>query len=425
MPPLKGPRRTHEKPRDIGHLSTKANPWPVLAIACVSLVLSMTTWFSATAVAPELKAAWDLTDTQVAWLTNGVQIGFVTGALLASLINLPDIVSLKRLMAAASIGAAGANAVLLMEPGALGAILCRFATGAALAAVYPPAMKLVSTWFSRNRGLALGAVVGALTLGSAMPHLFRALTERIDWHMVIALSSAAPLLAALLFLLFAKEGPHPFGRAVFDPRQIGRVLRDRDLRLVNIGYFGHMWELYAMWAWLLIFIRSAAGQASPPILSSTLPSLITFIAVAAGLIGCVAAGVLSDRFGRTLTAAGFMVVSGLCALLIGFAFGGPLWLIALISLVWGVAIVGDSPLFSAAVTELSDRSLVGTALSLQMGIGFALTIFVIWLMPQIAGLLGGWQWSFAILAPGPLVGAWAMLKLRRSPAAIKLAGGRR
>jgi MFS family permease len=421
MQPLKGLRRLHGKSQDVGHPSTKTNPWPVLAVVCGSVVLSMTTWFSATAVAPELKLAWGLTDTQVAWLTNGVQIGFVTGALLASLVNLPDIVRLNRLMAAASILAAGANAVLLMEPGAPGAILCRFVTGAALAAVYPPAMKLVSTWFSRNRGLALGAVVGALTLGSATPHLFRALTERIDWHMVIGLSSAASLMAALFFLLLAKEGPYPFGSAIFDPRQIGRVLKDRDLRLVNIGYFGHMWELYAMWAWLLIFIRSATGQASP----ATLPSLITFIALAAGLFGCVAAGILSDRLGRTFTAAGFMIVSGLCAVLIGFAFEGPLWLIALISVVWGVAIVGDSPLFSAAVTELSDRSLVGTALSLQMGIGFALTIFVIWLMPQLAGWFGSWRWTFAILAPGPLVGAWAMLTLRGSPGAAKLAGGRR
>jgi MFS family permease len=410
-----------DRSREVGPPFAKGgNPWPVLALLCASVVLAMTTWFSATAVTPELKVAWSLTDSQVAWLTNGVQIGFVTGALAASLVNLPDIVSLNRLMAVAAIVAAGANALLLTEPGALAAVLCRFATGAALAAVYPPAMKLVSTWFSRNRGFALGAVVGALTLGSSMPHLFRALTEHIDWRLVIALSSAASFLAALSFL-FAREGPHPFGRAVFDPRQIGRVLRDRDLLLVNMGYFGHMWELYAMWAWLLIFLRSAAGQTAPP----ALPSLITFAAVGAGLIGCIAAGFVSDRLGRTLTAASFMGVSGLCALSIGFAFDGPLWLIALIAVIWGVAIVGDSPLFSTAVTELSDRSFVGTALSLQMGLGFALTVFVIWLMPQIASLFGGWRWAFVVLAPGPFIGAAAMLTLRRSPAAIKLAGGKR
>jgi len=176
-----------------------------------------------------------------------------------------------------------------------------------------------------------------------------------------------------------------------------------------------------MWAWLLIFVRSATGQAATP----ALPSLITFAAVGAGLIGCVAAGLVSDRLGRTLTAASLMGVSGLCALLIGFAFNGPLWLVALIAVIWGVAIVGDSPLFSTAVTELSDRSFVGTALSLQMGLGFALTVFVIWLMPQVASLFGGWRWAFIVLAPGPFIGAAAMLTLRRSPQAIKLAGGKR
>ena len=398
-----------------------ANPWPVLVILCISVVLSMTTWFSATAITPELRAAWQLSDSTVAWLTNGVQIGFVTGALLASFVNLPDIVRLNRLMAAASILAAGVNALLLLEPGPLGAVACRFATGVALAAVYPPAMKLVSTWFVRNRGLALGAVVGALTLGSSMPHLFRTVAEHIDWRLVIGLSSAASLIAGLSFLLFAREGPYPFGKAVFDPRQIGRVLRDRDLFLVNIGYFGHMWELYAMWAWLLIFMRTAADGTFP----ANMASLITFVAIAAGLVGCVAAGLLSDRFGRTATTAGLMIVSGLCALLIGFAFSGPTWLIVLIAIVWGVAIVGDSPLFSAAVTELADRDFVGTALSLQMGLGFALTVFVIWLMPHIAAWLGSWQWSFVILAPGPFIGAFAMMALRRSPAAVRLAGGRR
>jgi len=397
------------------------SPWPVLLMLCVSVVLSMTTWFSATAVTPELKAAWALTDGQVAWMTNGVQIGFVIGALASSLVNLPDIVQLNRLMAVASILAAVVNAALLLEPAASVAVLCRFLTGLSLAAVYPPALKLVSTWFIRSRGLALGAIVGALTLGSSMPHLFRAVTQQIDWHLVIALSSIASLAAGICFFLFAKEGPHPFGRAVFNPRQIGRVLKDRDLLLVNIGYFGHMWELYAMWAWLLVFVRTALDDK----VSLAHTSLITFLAIGSGLFGCIAGGLLSDRFGRTATTAGFMVVSGLCALLIGFAFDGPTWLVVLIAIVWGVSIIGDSPLFSAAVTELCDRDLVGTALCLQMGLGFALTVFVIWLMPEIATRSGSWHWAFAVLAPGPLIGAWAMLKLRRSPSAARLAGGRR
>ncbi|NLS00033.1 MFS transporter [Rhizobium sp. P38BS-XIX] len=381
----------------------------------------MTTWFSATAVTPELKAAWALSDGQVAWMTNGVQIGFVIGALASSLVNLPDVVQLNRLMAIASILAAVVNATLLLEPSASLAVLCRFLTGLSLSAVYPPALKLVSTWFVRDRGLALGAIVGALTLGSSMPHLFRAITQAIDWHLVIALSSAASLVAGLCFLLFAKEGPYPFGKAIFNPRQIGKVLKDRDLVLVNIGYFGHMWELYAMWTWLLVFVRSALdGKIS---LAHT--SLVTFFAIGAGLLGCIAGGLLSDRFGRTATTAGFMIVSGLCALLIGFVFDGPTWLVVLVAIVWGISIIGDSPLFSAAVTELCDRNFVGTALCLQMGLGYALTVLVIWLMPLIAAFTGSWHWTFMFLAPGPLLGAWAMLSLRRSPSAIKLAGGRR
>lgn len=405
----------------IGQTGGAGSAWSVLATLGVSVVLSMTTWFSATAVMPELTQAWSLSPFALAWLTNGVQIGFVTGALLASLVNLPDIVSLNRLMAIAATIAGLCNAALLLEPGATGAIACRIGTGLALAAIYPPALKLVSTWFVRNRGLALGAVVGALTLGSSMPHLFRAIGENVDWRLVIILSSLASLGAGLLFLFFAKEGPYPFGRATFNPRQIGRVLKDRDLFLVNLGYFGHMWELYAMWAWLLIFLRMSDGGALEPASAS----LLTFCAIAVGFAGCIVGGLLSDRFGRTLTTAGFMIVSGLCASFIGFAFDGPQWLLALIAIIWGAAIIGDSPLFSAAVTEISDRDLVGTALSLQMGFGFALTILAIWLIPQFVEVLGSWQWSFVLLAPGPMIGAWAMLRLRRLPAAKKLAGGRR
>ncbi|MCJ8520101.1 MFS family permease [Pseudorhizobium tarimense] len=397
--------------------------WRVLAILCGAVVLSFSTWFSAAAIAPEISREWALSPAAAGWLTNGVQLGFVIGALLASLFNLPDIIRMNRLMAASAALAAVANAALLAEPGPALAIVSRLATGFALAGVYPPALKLVSTWFVTCRGLAFAGVIGAITAGSSLPHLFRGAMTAVHWQSVVALASLASLASMVLFLVFAREGPHPFGKAIFDPRQIGKVLRDRDVALVNLGYLGHMWELYAMWAWLLAYLSAALQAMEGASLPN--PSLLTFTAVSSGVAGCFAGGLLSDRFGRTATTAGMMLASGSCALLIGFVFDGPEWLLVLVVVIWGITIIGDSAQFSAAVTELADRAYVGTALSLQMGMGFALTIGMIWLMPQLANWLGGWQWTFSILAIGPFIGAAAMLALRRRPAAAKLANGRR
>lgn len=395
--------------------------WRALSVIAVAVVLSLTTWFSATAVTPELTTAWNLSHTAVAWLTNAVQLGFVAGALLASLVNLPDIIRLNRLMAVSAALAGLANAGLLLEPGAGDAIALRLLTGVALAAVYPPAMKLVSTWFIRNRGLALGTIIGALSLGSALPHLFRAVGQTFPWQMVVGATSVMAFAAALIFLLMVREGPYPFGKAVFNPREMGAVFRDRNLLLANIGYFGHMWELYAMWAWLLTFLRASfAAQGS-----GINASVLTFLVVAAGIPGCILAGQFADRIGRTLTTTILMLVSGACALLACIFFDGPTWLLTIIVLVWGLTIVADSAQFSAAITELASPTFVGTALSVQMGLGFGLTVITIWLMPVLAEALGSWRWVFLFLVPGPLIGTWAMMTLRRQPEAVRLANGNR
>ena len=400
-----------------------AGHWRALGILCTALVLSMTSWFSATAITPELRDTWKLSEPFLVWLTNGVQIGFVIGALASSLVNLPDIIRLNRLMAASAAMAAVANASLLFEPGQGELLLARAATGIALAGVYPPALKLVSTWFANERGLALGVVIGALTLGSASPHLVRALSGSLDWRVVVVTATVSTLAGAVTFLLYAREGPIPFGKAIFDPRQIGAVFCNKPLMYATAGYLGHMWELYAMWTWLLTFNRAALKAQGG--VSESIPSLITFIAISMGMIGCVAGGLLSDRFGRTFTTAGMMIVSGTCAAFIGFTFDGPFWLFALVSLFWGISIVGDSAQFSAAATELADPRYVGTALSVQLGLGFALTIGAIWLMPRVADELGSWQWAFLVLAIGPFSGAAAMLALRLLPDSLKMAGGKR
>ena len=397
--------------------------WRALATVSLAVVLSLTTWFSATAVTPELTAAWKLSGTEVAWLTNAVQLGFVAGALFASLVNLPDILKLNRLIAAAAAVAGLANAGLLLEPGSFGAIGFRMLTGMALALVYPPAMKLVSTWFVRGRGLALGAVIGALTLGSALPHLMRAVGQTFPWQAVVAVTSLCAIAAAAVFLRFTREGPFPFSKASFDPREIATVFRDRNLILANVGYLGHMWELYAMWAWLLAWLRSAF--ASDLGSATNFPSVLTFLAVAAGIPACILAGLCADRIGRTLTTAGLMAVSGTCAILVGLVYDGPTWLLCLVVLIWGFAVIADSAQFSAAITELANPSFVGTALSVQMGLGFGLTVVSIWLMPLLAEWLGSWRWVFIFLAPGPILGACAMLELRRRPDVANLGNGRR
>ena len=394
--------------------------WYALAGTGLAVVLTLSTWFSATAVADELGAELGLNVSELVWLTNAVQAGFVTGALFASFFALADVLPMKFLLALGALAAGLANAALLMNPGPMGAIAARFATGVSLALVYPTAMKFIGTWFVTGRGLAMGAVVGALTLGSAAPHLFRALGVGIEWRTVIAITTLACGLAVIIFILL-REGPHQFKTTRFRVGQISRVLSNRAAMLVNLGYFGHMWELYALWGWLLAYVTAAKVGG----LDITNSSLLTFAAIAIGTFGCLAGGWMADRFGRCLTSALAMAISGACALLIGFFYNGPVTVFVLVALVWGFSTIADSAQFSAAVSELSDPSLVGASLAFQMGVGFAITLFAIWLVQWIALVLGDWQWAFSVLAVGPILGCWAMLKLRLLPEAAQIADGKR
>jgi MFS family permease len=384
--------------------------WRMLGLICAGVVLCMTTWFSATAITPELVQVWRLSAAEVSWLTNAVQLGFVTGALLSSFVSLPDLVPLRRLMGVSAIVAASANLCLLWAPSTIWLLAARFVTGVALAGIYPPALKLISTWFVRGRGTALGLVIAALTLGSALPHLVRFLTDRVDWQGVVVAASVCTLAGAAVMAFFGTEGPYPFSRAVFNPRYIGVVLRNRPLVLANVGYFGHMWELYAMWGWFLAFTRAASPHLG--FAGARVASLVTFVVIASGVVGSVLGGTISDRTSRTFAAGLMMTLSGLCAITIGAVFDGPVWLFLLVAVLWGATVIGDSAQFSAMATELSDSSYVGTALALQLGLGFALTLISIRITPVLAAHIG-WRWSFLPLAAGPVVGVVAMFLLGR------------
>jgi MFS family permease len=373
-----------------------------LATLAAALVLAMTTWFSASAVVPQLRADWGLSDTSAAWLTIAVQLGFVAGALVSSVLNVADVVAPRVVVLAGALGAAGANALLGAVSGPGAAIPLRFATGFFLAGVYPPALKLMATWFRQGRGTALGVLVGALTLGSAVPHLVNGLGG-LDWQTVVYATSALTLAGGVLALA-VRDGPYPFPQATFDPHQARRVFANRGVRLASLGYFGHMWELYAMWAWFVVFFAATVEGGAEA-------AYAAFAVIAAGALGCWVGGVLGDRIGRPETTAGMMAVSGTCALLIGLLIDAPGWIVLLLGLVWGFTVVGDSAQFSTLVTEHADQAYVGTALTMQLAVGFTLTVATIWLVPLLADELG-WRWAFAFLVPGPALGVVAMLRLR-------------
>ena len=381
----------------------------------------MTTWFSATAALPELRVAWNLSDSAAAWLTIAVQVGFVAGALTSAALTLSDILPPRRMILFGAVGAAGANALLLTADGPAMAIPLRLATGFFLAGVYPPALKSMATWFRFGRGTGLGILVGALTLGSAAPHLINGLGG-VDWRIVVLATTALTVIGGAIAVAAGSEGPWPFPRAVFDPRQARLAFAERGVRLASLGYFGHMWELYAMWAWFVAFYAAVLAEHGA-LAPERGAAFATFGVIAAGGVGCWAGGVLGDRWGRTRTTALSMTISGSCALAIGHLLGAHPAIVLAIGLVWGFWVVADSAQFSTIVTEVADQRYVGTALTLQLAVGFLLTGATIWLVPALVER-AGWGWAFAALAPGPALGTLAMLALGRSPEAARIAGGR-
>jgi len=397
----------------------------VLIVLAVAELLAMAPWFSASAVAPALAHVWHLAPAATAWLTISVQLGFVAGALVSAILTLADRLSARRLVAGSAAVAALATLGVAAAP-ALGAgIACRLLTGAALAGVYPPGMKIAAGWFKESRGWAIGILVGALTLGSASPHLVRWAVSPHAWRIVLVVAALSALVGGLLVLLVPSDGPHAAPSPPFSLTAAPRILQDRAVALANLGYLGHMWELYAMWTWIAVFIAASeharrGGDADV----TALAALTTFAVVGSGAIGCWLGGKYADRFGRTLVTSVSMLVSGICALNVGLFYGAPLIALLPILLLWGISIVADSAQFSAAVSELDPREYVGTALTLQTSLGFLLTAATIYLLPTLAGAIG-WRWSMSVLAIGPAVGVWAMLALRLRPEALRLAGGKR
>jgi MFS family permease len=395
--------------------------WRVLALLAVAELLGMSLWFAASAVAPQLAEQWHLSGGQTGWLTTIVQLGFVVGTGAAALLNLADLLPARSYFATTAVAGALANAGLVFADRYPQALLLRFLTGFFLAGVYPPAMKMASTWFRARRGLAIGTVVGALTIGKATPYLVHAIPDAGPTVVILA-ASAFALIAAALIAAFYQDGPYPFPPRPFSWGLVHTVFARREWRLATGGYLGHMFELYSFWTWIPFFIAASAAAetttGSPPAASAGAVSLIAFGTIAIGGLGCIWGGLFADRRGRERLVMLAMALSGACSLIIPFAFGRSLWLLAPLAWAWGFFVIADSAQFSALVTESVPPHAVGTALTVQTSMGFLLTMVSIQLIPPLVSVIG-WRWVFPVLAIGPILGIAAirvLVQFKRRPA---------
>jgi MFS family permease len=381
-----------------------------MAILMLAQVLVLSLWFISAATMPEMLAEVAISPARQAALSSGVQIGFVGGALVSAVLGLADRFDPRALFAGCAVLAAAANAALPMLPvGGDLAIALRVLTGLLLAGVYPVGMKLAAGWGLRDRGFLVGLLVGALTLGSSLPHLLAGLGGA-DWRVTVYLSAGGALIGGVVVLAVAL-GPYHARAQGFSLRAVTLAWTDRRIRRAYGGYLGHMWELYALWAWMPVAAAASFAGRMGEAEAQGLATWVTFAAIGLGAVSAVWAGWVAGRFGKANVALWSLVASLFAGLATAASFGGPWGLTAGLFVLWGIAVIPDSAQFSALVADAAPPELAGSLMTLQTALGFLLTFGTVQLAPVLAAEVG-WQAVLAALALGPALGIAAIWALR-------------
>lgn len=382
-----------------------------IVILVTAQVAAMALWFVTTAILSDMTREVALSKGTSAALSSAVQGGFVIGALCSAFTGIADRYPPRFVFAICIWLGALTTALLLVVPvGSLQAILLRGLTGFCLAGVYPVGMKIAVGWSKKHRGLLVGLLVGGLTLGSAAPHLL-AWFGGADWRITIVIASLLATSAGVL-ILFTENGPLHATASEFNLRTVSYAWTNRKVRRAYAGYLGHMWELYVMWAWIGLALSVSFSQQIDSDAAQELAKLVTFFVIAVGAVSCAVAGRVADVIGKAELTIIAMTISGSSALFFAIFFGGPLWLMILIAIIWGISVIPDSAQFSALVADYAPAEIAGSLMTLQTALGFALTTVTVQLAPALADKIG-WPWLMALLAFGPLFGIYSMWGLQR------------
>ena len=384
----------------------------VLPIIIIAQLFCTSLWFAGNSVINDLITTFNLSSGALGHITTAVQFGFIVGTLLFAILTIVDRFSPSKVFLVSAIVAAVCNALLLLHSNSLTTILLlRFGTGFFLAGIYPVGMKIAADHYREGLGKSLGFLVGALVLGTAFPHLLKDITNELKWEYVLVITSLLALVGGLLLLLFVPNGPYrkPSQKTSFS--SCFKVFKNREFRSASFGYFGHMWELYAFWAFVPLMLKTYSTI--HPHVNFNIP-LLSFFIIGVGGIACVSGGYISQILGTKRTASIALLLSCICCVVSPFFFmiGIESLFIAFL-LFWGMVVVADSPLFSTLVAQNAPSEIKGTALTIVNSIGFSITIISIQLLSILTGKTDSYT-IYMLLAIGPVLGLIALKRDNRT-----------